>query len=352
MELLILNTELESVDILDNFESLIWTERYCGYGDFEIYTKVSPEIFTILRPDSYVWIKDSKQVMIIEGFQIKFDAETGAHLIITGRSAETLLDRRIIWAQTVLSGNLQNGIQKLLNENIIAPTITDRAIPNFTFQASNDSVVTALEVEAQYTRTNLYDSIKNLCAVNDIGFQVRLSETNQFVFELYSGTDRSYDQFVNPYVIFSQKFDNLINSNYSESQKALKTVTVVCGEGEGVGRKTTIVGSGVSLVRRELYTDARDLSQTVDSVLIPEVDYIAQLAQRGIENLSENISQRTFDGQVDTTRMFKYGEDFFLGDIVQIVSEYGIEAKARVIEVIRSQSTSGIDVYPTFTMLD
>lgn len=38
-----------------------------------------------------------------------------------------------------------------------------------------------------------------------------------------------------------------------------------------------------------------------------------------------------------------------MGDIVQIVNEFGIESKSRVIEVVRSQSTEGIDIYPTFS---
>ncbi len=54
----------------------------------------------------------------------------------------------------------------------------------------------------------------------------------QFVFELYAGFDRSYDQTENPYVIFSPKFENIINSNYIESKASLKTVTLVGGEGE------------------------------------------------------------------------------------------------------------------------
>ena len=38
MEVLVLNTEFESVAIIDTFESLIWTDRYYEAGDFEIYT--------------------------------------------------------------------------------------------------------------------------------------------------------------------------------------------------------------------------------------------------------------------------------------------------------------------------
>jgi hypothetical protein len=193
--------------------------------------------------------------------------------------------------------------------------------------------------------------IKNLCAANNIGFKITLSDTNQFVFKLYSGVDRSYDQFDNPYVIFSPTFENIVNSNYSKSKKGLKTITLVAGEGEGTARKTAIVGLGSGVSRREMYTDAKDLSQTVNDVPISDADYYAQLALKGIEDLVKNGTKELFDGEVDTTQMFKYGVDFFMGDVTQLVNEYGIKAKARVTEIIHSQSTSGIEVYPTFTII-
>ena len=158
------------------------------------------------------------------------------------------------------------------------------------------------------------------------------------------------------YVIFSPKFENVINTNYLESKKTLKTVTLVAGEGEGADRKTTTVacssGAGTGLNRRELYTDARDVSSTVDNETLTDAEYKAQLSQRGLENLAENIATKSFEGKVETTRMYRYGEDFFLGDMVQIVNEYGIEGKARVTEFIRSQSKEGLDSYPTFVTVE
>ena len=172
----------------------------------------------------------------------------------------------------------------------------------------------------------------------------------------YAGADRSYDQFTNPYVIFSPKFENVINTNYLESKKTLKTVTLVAGEGEGADRRTTTVacasGAGTGLNRRELYTDARDVSSTVDNETLTDAEYNAQLSQRGLENLAENIATKSFEGKVETTRMYRYGEDFFLGDMIQIVNEYGIEGKARVTEFIRSQSKEGLDSYPTFVTVE
>jgi hypothetical protein len=351
MELLVLNTNLEIIKVLDSFESFIWTDRYCGYGDFEFYAMASLELFDVLREDYYIMASDSDRISIIEDIQIKYIAEKGNHLIITGRSMDSIIDRRIVWSQTVLSGNLQNGIHQLLNENVISPIITDRAIPNFVFEVSTDPIIVALTVDAQFIRTNLYDTIKGLCVSNNIGFKITLSDDNKFVFKLYAGVDHSYDQLTNPYVVFSPKFDNILNTSYLKSKKPLKTVTLVAGEGDGVDQKTTIVGIGVALARREIYTDAKDISQTVDEVWTTDAEYIAQLTQKGLVTLAENTSQEIFDGEVDTTIMFAYGKDFGMGDIVQLASDYGIEGKARVTELIRSQSITGIDICPAFTMI-
>ena len=141
-----------------------------------------------------------------------------------------------------------------------------------------------------------------------------------------------------------------------KSKKTMQTVTLVAGEGEGVYRMTSTVacafGAGTGLNRRELYTDARDVSSTVDNETLTDAEYNAQLSQRGLENLAENIATKSFEGKVETTRMYRYGEDFFLGDMVQIVNEYGIEGKARVTEFIRSQSKEGLDSYPTFVTVE
>ena len=46
--------------------------------------------------------------------------------------------------------------------------------------------------------------------------------------------------------------------------------------------------------------------------------------------------------------MFRYGEDFFNGDVVQIANEYGHETKARILEIVMSENEEGTSVYPTF----
>lgn len=360
MEIFVMDEKLRSLYNLDAFESLIWTERYNGCGNFEFYTPVNQAILQVVntiqkkmesKMDCYAWLKESDTAMVIEDLEITTDTETGNHLIVSGRGLESLLERRIIWEQTNLNGNLQNGVQKLINEAIINPKIADRKIPKFLFSASENEYITGLVLQAQYTGDNLYDTVLTICDAYQLGFDVSLDMNDNFVFSLMYGEDRSYDQNKNPYVIFSPRYENIINSDYLESSKTLKNVTLVAGEDSGTSRRTRIVGSASGLARRELYTDARDIRSEVDGDKLTDSQYNALLDQRGTEKLSEHAYTKVFTGGIEATKTFIYGRDFFKGDIVQIVNEYGMESKVRVSEVVRVQDANGYSMYPTFQVV-
>lgn len=360
MDLIVLNEDLDAVSVIDSYSSLIWTDRYDSYGDFEICTAATPEMVDMLKQDYYITCRESEHTMIVEKIWIKSDSEEGNMLYISGRSLESILDRRIIWGQKTITGSLQNGIRTLLNECIISPTDSARVIPNFIFEKSLDTSVVALTVDAQYTGDNLYDVIQKLCTEAGIGFRILLNDNKQFVFSLYNGVDRSYKSSLAgnsevPYVVFSPNFDNIINSNYIESKMPMKNIALIGGTGVGTERKyhTTDASSNTGLHRRELFVDARDVSdKDDDGNAYTESEYNAKLEQRGKEYLEENKEVVSFEGKVEATIMFKYGEDFFIGDIIQIANEYGHETESRISEIVISDDSEGFSIYPTFTVSD
>lgn len=357
MDLNVMDTDFKSLELVDTYNSLIWTDRYRAYGDFEIKTTVNDKTLNTFKKDRFIECKDSGHTMIIETIQIASDAENGNHLYVTGRSLESILDRRIIWGLKTITGNLQNGIKTLINECLISPTDSSRKIDNFIFEDSTDPLITALTIDAQFTGDCLYDAVRETCEYFDIGFKVTRNEKNQFVFSLYSGADRSFSQTTNPFVIFSPNFENIINSNYLESKAVFKNITLIGGEGEGSARRYTTYGSGSGLERRELFTDARDISSAVvdsngNQITLSNAAYIAQLQQRGKENLAECIEITSFEGEIDATQMFTYGDDFFIGDTIQLANEYGHEVKAKIYEIIISEDSYGKSIYPTFSTID
>lgn len=382
MNLYILDTNFNFIETIDQYESFIWTERYRECGDFEIYTRVSPRFLDVFKPNYYLLNPDSEYLMIIEERTITTDVEDDSSLCIVGRSLESILDRRIVWKQTILEGSFQNAIEKLLNEAIIAPEDTTRKISNFRFQKSTDSKITSLTVEAQIDEgSNLYDIICTLCELKDVGFKIVLDNQNGFVFSLYKGEDRSYAQDKLPYVLFSPGFDNIISSNYYENYSEIKNVVLVSGlryvseevepdpvEDSGTTETppedTTmtetkeepvyiVVGSESGLNRRETYTDASDVSsQDEEGNDIPIETFKTLLEERGDETLLEYKVVINFEGEMDTTQSFKYEEDFFMGDVIQFVNEYGIESRARIDEIVYSEDETGIKTVPTLSSIE
>lgn len=350
----ILDTEFKSVMLIDSFESTIWTDRYREEGDFEIFLFPSKEIIANAKDDYYLYNPSSEHMMIIERQEITTDVEEGARFIVTGHSLESILKRRIVWSQTTISGSLQNGIKKLIDENIISPEVEERKISNFVFKESTDTAITKLKHEQQYTGDILYDVIKNLCELYDIGFKIVYNfETGNFEFSLYKGTDRSYNQNRNPYVIFSPNYENIINSDYTHGIEDYKNVTRIGGEGTGVDRVMADYGTASGLTRREIFTDARDVSKkNDDGTQLSDDEYTNLLQQRGKEKLSEYIIKEGFEGEVEASKMFVYGQDFFLGDCVQVENEFGISGTSLVSEIVFSQDESGETIYPTFVSLD
>lgn len=354
MELRVLDKDLLTIKVLDVFESLIWTIRYYEYGDFEIFTEFDNDLLYYLQSDNYLVLDDV--TMIIEDVQILSSLENGNKLQITGRSLESILERRIVDSQTILNGNFQTEVQRILNENIINPSNPYRKINGVTFESSTDPLITELAVSGQYFGDYVYDVISNLCKEKNIGFKVSLDlETNNFVFKLYSGADRSYNQNTNPFIVFSPKYDNLGNTNYRESKKKLKTSILVAGQGDVSTRLSILVENSAEaktgLDRREMYNDAGDISRVTSSGTLLDSVYLLELEQRGKEKLAENSFEQVFDGSIEPGAMYSFGTDFFMGDIVQLENEYGLQGVAQVTEIIRSQDSSGEKTLPTFTQI-
>lgn len=349
MEVIVLNEDFEVVAFTDTFESFIWTDRYDRCGDFELYLPVDTGVLSDVRIGYYISINDSDRTMIVENVEIKSDVENGNYVTITGRSLESILDRRIIWTQTVIDGKLQDGIKKLLTENAINPTDSARKIPNLVFKESTDSYILEQKISAQFTGDNLYEVICEICSAYFIGFKITLNQSNELVFELYNGADRSYNQTDHPYIIFSSDFENVINSNYIESIQYFKNVALIAGEGEGKDRKTASIGEETGMSRRELFVDAREISSDTSSGTLSKADYEKLLIEKGNTELSDYQYTRAFEGEMDTTMTFKYGTDFFIGDVVQVVDSYGNEAVSRVTELVRSFDENGYTTYPTLS---
>lgn len=379
MNIFILNKKFESILLVEAYQSLIWNDRYNEAGDFELYLPASVYDRDAFQIGNYVCAALSDRLMIIEEIICETGLEEGDFLTISGRSLESILCRRVIGTQLDLSGNLQDAIEKLLQDHIISPTNEKRKIENFVFVRSTDERITSLTVEDQFEpEDTVYDVIKNITGIKRVGMRMLKNDLNQFTFELYFGTDRSYKQQTTPWVAFSPDLDNLLSSTYKESITSYKNHITVSGtydieppeetetpeegsepepEEQDKTKEIAIeIGESSGLDRFEFYVSASDIvSRTYDDdgneSYLTEEEFESRLITKGKEYLNNYRKEIDFETEVDPSHTFKINEDYFLGDILQVSNQYGISSSLRVDEYIISVSSSGVEYYPRFVNL-
>lgn len=347
---ILLDKDLTPIDRIDVYDSAIWAERHREHGDFELYGRPQVLISKGVSTGRFLARQGSDRVMFIENVSINTDVDEGAYATVTGRSLECMLKRRVLWPPVAVDGTVPSVIGHLLESTVINPSDPRRRIPNFVMQEPTDSYISETEMSAQFAGETVYDAIVAICEVYDLGFKIIVSD-GVFVFILYKGTDRSFNQDTNPYVIFSPDFDNIAGSSYSHTTDTMTTFAYVAGEeSEDSSRLTAEVDLGPTGIDRvELFVDAGDiLSTDEDGNEYTQDEYGAFLEERGLESLSENSATEFFEASMDTHGAFVYGKDFFLGDTVQIKNEFGIAAASQVLEIVYTKDSTGETIVPTF----
>ena len=218
MQAYLLDKNYIAQEILDEYDSFLWTDRYYECGDFEYYTGATKEKIDAWKVGYFLKTSASDRIMIIENRDIDTSFEDGPKLKITGQSAEAILKRRcIIEKVTYEKGKgIQAAIKEQINKHLINPLDPKRKISNFIFQDSTDPVIVSavLGKKKEFYGEDLYTMTQEICEAYGFGFKVTLNNQNQFIFTLYNGADRTFAQNTNPYVVFSPEFDNISNTSY------------------------------------------------------------------------------------------------------------------------------------------
>lgn len=376
MQLFVLDKSFEVVSLCDTFSSLIWTERYSGYGDFELYLPASMANINMFPRGFYLWlieppvldkngrkIETRNDVMIIEKTELSTDIEDGDRLVISGRSLEALLLRRVIPKKVKYESTDPREIIKIiLNENIVKPSESARKIPNFKIaidssQQPDPKDKRSYEFDGDY----VYDAIKTICDDYDWGFSLDLKsddhwKTSYFVFSIVYGTDRSYEQTDNPYMVFSPKFDNLISSDTIEDDTEFFNSAYVASSEETKDNKTRRLIKYVANntgrsgwdIRETFYTNSDAKLNDGNNNPRPDSDIYPELEKYGKDELKSQKSNDSFNAEIALLESVQYHRDYDIGDIIQFDNAYGVNKTARITEYVRNEDDNGYREYPTF----
>lgn len=360
MELFVLNPSLQRDEVIDVFESLIWTERFQKEGDFELHLNSTPANKKLFASGKMLALNESMRIMVVETFEDTISPDGEKSLKITGRSIEKSLYDRVAKgsmssltteSKWKLSGTPGAIMRKIFHDICVTGTLGTTDSPDPIPFIYEGSLLPASTISETTTVVNIdLDPMSVADALNQIGTQydlgyrmLRNGDLSQIYFDVYSGSDRTTGQTSLPAVIFSPDLGNLQDTKALVSDAAYKNCAYVFSPVgfkvvwlDGIAPVTTGFDKRVLVVIADDITDAA----TAD----------AAMTQRGLAELSKNRQISAFDGEITQYSDYKYGVDYQLGDLIELRNTDGSTNKMRITEQIFVSDKEGDRSYPTLAV--
>lgn len=328
IEIRIYNPALELQGVIDEFSSLIWIRRYQQPGEFELRTPYAAESKRLLIPENIVQRYDGRETVeagVIENIYMNSD-----EIIIKGRFLESYLDRRLIKETTYYSGNVEDSLRSIISNMVPIPLLT---------LGTDQGLTETLVFQATYKP--VLGIISKACRATGLGFRIRPDFTNRYLyFEVYKGADRTSSEAAK--VIFSEKYDNLMNEEYSFDNIELKTKAFASQLIDDV-RVVYEVGGGSGLDLREVHVPT-----TVDVNGKTSAEIQESMETQGQRALEARIIRESFTFSTDAYSPFVYREDYDEGDLVHIKHiAWNIDLTLRIAEIEEDYEDGGREIVLT-----
>lgn len=358
MELYTLDPLLRREAVIDKFESLIWTERWQEFGDFQLDIPSTSGSRTLLRAGTRLAMNKSNYVMTVESIEDGDDSENRRMLTVKGRSLESQLLDRVAknsladlttspkWTITLPPAEVA---RKIFHDICVLGILDPADVIPFIVEGPLLSPGTITEpvdpITVELDPTTVYDAIVDISKVWNLGFRMlRNFDASEIYFDVYSGSDRTSGQTVHSPVIFTPELDNLQNTKELTSIDKAKNVAYVFSPAGfqmvyAIGVDPEIEG----FARKVLVVNASDITSE-------NPDVASALIQRGNEELAQYRTYQAFDGEISQLSQYKYGTHYHLGDLVEQRNLSGVTNNMRVSEQIFVQDREGERAYPTLTL--
>jgi len=362
MDLMTLDANNQPSKLIENYDSLIWTERYNTVGDFQLVTGNVEQFMTLLPEGTRLTLRETNQVMVVETHQIDRKKNTPQKLTIKGRDFCSILDRRaaiqsiaaaVAGTDWALSTKTPSDVAWYVIDQICRAGILSAndifPAAMVTFPAPADYLTsTGPSKNFVVERGNLLNVVLGLLqqsaqadasttpatpAVVPHGIRaVRpTAAATNIQIQIYVGTDKSST------VYFDASREMLDDGTYLFSKVGSANV--------GYG-----VGSGIAATMFEGAVEPSGLARRVALIDGSSTDMVSPNALKNYMSmaLAEASETAIFDGNINPDlNPYKFNIDYALGDIVRLAGDYGLDEFARVTEYIRSEDATGQKAYPT-----
>lgn len=356
MDIFILDSLLRRVQVVDQYESFIWTERYDAWGDFQIDIRSNRQTRQLFSVGTWLSIRQSKRVMVVETVEDSTNSDGAEMLKIVGRSLEKSLEDRVnrrtmdpgVWTPEARTpGDLARHLfDYFCRDNVSIPQDNLPYLMPGTFVPPGTILEPDELIQIGFEQMSVYESVQKVCQMFHLGFRLlRKGDMPELYFDVYTGRDRTSGQYINAPVIFSKELDNLTDSSALTSIAGAKNVAYVFAKNGGGIVYAEDVNPELPGFERQILTVKAD---NIDLPVGAALD--AAIQQRGREELAKWRPIVAFDGEISQNGAHIYGIHYDLGDLVEMRNADSLATNMRVTEQIFVSDAEGERSYPTLTI--
>lgn len=306
-----------------SFINLQWIRRYYEPGEFNVQLPASEYDSSAV----YLFTKDRPEVGLIQKRQYA-DGYDGKVMQLSGYFYEYKLNDKITYPRFNASGNIEAVVRTIISAY-------KEDIPILQLGKANDPLLGS-SITKESTGDGLATVIYELLQTQELSIRCLYDYVNNSMSAVvWQGKDRTQDQDVNSFVVFSEGFRNMQNEEIIIDNSNFKNYAVVIGNGRyEEGNQIEVIvdlRSNKNVYAQKLYVD--QTGQTYDETKQTLDEFKEQLRQAGIEELAKytDITSVSFD-TID--RGLTYMKDYDLGDKCDVVLDsIGDSYTVRIIEV-------------------
>ena len=356
MDIYILDRQLRRIQVVDQYESFIWTERYDAWGDFQIDIRSTRQTRLMFPVGTWLSIHQSKRVMVVETVEDTTNEEGVAVLKVTGRSIEKFMEDRVnrrtfdpgVWTPGARTpGNLaRHMFDYFCRDNTVNPQDNFPMLKPGTFMPVGTIPEPTELIEIGFEQMTVYESVQKICQMYNLGFRLlRKGDIPELYFDVYTGKDRTTQQTANATVIFSTELDNLNSTTELTSIAGVKNTAYVYSKNGGMAVYADNVDPLAPGFERQI------VIVKADNIDLPAgAELNAAMEQRGKEELAKWRPVIAFDGEISQNGAYIYGIHYDLGDLVEKRNSDSLATNMRVTEQIFVSDKEGDRSYPTLTI--
>lgn len=368
MEILILDALLQPVDVVDQFESMIWAERRAKVGDFQLVTLPTYTNRRRFSPGTWISITESDRIMEVATATetVNEDGVTVLEIkgpeithILKGRAAVKALVSGVAPTWVIPDTTPANAMRHIFNQICVVGSVNSADVIPYIYAGNLYPVDTIPEPAELIDWEQKPDSVlaaqEEIADIYDLGFRLYKDPTlSRLYFNVYAGSDRTSAQSTLPAVIFSHDTETVQNTqeytSVNEMFNVIRVIYTYTEPSEVEGEPDVEI-----TITMEVYDPAhiptgfdRRVKVLVVSTVPDEVtDVTAFLVRAGWDELMKSRPISAFDGEIVPNSQYKYGVHYYMGDLVELRSSTGATAYMRVEEYIFIQDKQGERSYPT-----